>query len=282
MQIRTFDQYTFPSGYTRKSGGIHPYFEMLYVMQGKAVLEWRGCEYAAPSPSLFVLTPNTPHMIGRFETPFSFWYIEFDIGEREVELSDEQVAQWNRLQGNADYGSDELRPVKQTLDALSVSLGYKQKSGLYDEEIVKYDIRKTFRLLSNYLRTEARTSAEEKGKASRDYIQPLMRHMESRYRDPINLASLSVMVHLDSSYLVRAFKQETGVTPIQYLNSLRLSAAISYLANTDMGIERIAEATGFNSIHYFSRLFKQKVGISPRQWRTEQKDKASRSGFDSG
>lgn len=86
MQIRTFNHHTFPSGYTRKSGGIHSCFE-------------------------------------------------------------------------TDYGSDELRPVKQTLDALSVSLGYKQ--------------------YGNYLRAEAGTSGEEKSKASRDYIQPLMRHMES-------------------------------------------------------------------------------------------------------
>ena len=54
---------------------------------------------------------------------------------------------------------------------------------------------------------------------------------------------------------------------MQYLNKLRLSAAISYLVNTEMGVQQIAEATGFNSIHYFSRLFKRKYGSSPQQWR---------------
>ncbi|WP_379211152.1 helix-turn-helix transcriptional regulator [Paenibacillus sp. GCM10012303] len=74
---------------------------------------------------------------------------------------------------------------------------------------------------------------------------------------------------INPSYLVRAFKNEAGVTPMHYLNKLRLSAAVSYLANTEMGIQQIAESTGFNSLHYFSRLFKQKFGCSPSQWREE-------------
>jgi transcriptional regulator GlxA family with amidase domain len=195
-----------------------------------------------------------------------------DIGDQDACPTIEQAVHWNRLQIEADYDSDELRPIKQTLDALSLSLEYKHRgSSDYDEEIVKLDVRKTIRLIHNCLRNRLRTAAETNDKTNREFIQTLMRHMETSYYEPIDLTALSNRVHLNSSYLVRAFKHETGVTPMQYLNKLRLSAAISYLVNTEMGVQQIAEATGFNSIHYFSRLFKRKYGMSPQQWRLAQR-----------
>ncbi|WP_397386579.1 helix-turn-helix domain-containing protein [Paenibacillus roseipurpureus] len=63
------------------------------------------------------------------------------------------------------------------------------------------------------------------------------------------------------------FKEMSGKTPFQYLNELRMNAAVSYLHESDLSIEHIAMASGFSSIHYFSRLFKQKFGVSPTGWR---------------
>lgn len=280
MRIRTFNRHTLPPGHTGKSGGIHPYCELLHITEGQAVLEWMGCEYAAPSPSLFLLTPNTPHQLVRFRQPVQFWYIELDVTPADSFPTVEQAIRWNRLQESLDYDSADMRGMRQTLDALHTSLALKGRGGRgsgfdpgeYDEEIALLDIRKALRLIRNCLLRADKLPASVRGdKTTKDFIQSLMRHMESSYCEPIDLASLSGRVHLNSSYLVRAFKQETGVTPMQYLNRLRLSAAISYLANTEMGIQRIAEATGFNSIHYFSRLFKLKFGMSPQQWRMAQK-----------
>jgi transcriptional regulator GlxA family with amidase domain len=61
---------------------------------------------------------------------------------------------------------------------------------------------------------------------------------------------------------------------MQYLSNLRLSAATSFLIHTEMGIQQIAEETGFNSIHYFSRLFKRTYGVSPQQWRAKRRSAA--------
>lgn len=268
MQIRTFNQHTLHAGYKGKSGGIHPYFEILYVTQGQAVLEWMGGAYAVPSPSLFVLTPNTPHRLVDFRMPFEFGYIELDLPDGEACPDVEQAVRWNRLQQEADYESEELRPLRHTLEALSLSLSLKLAgSRLYDEEVVRLDIRKTFRLIGTVLSNRLQLDSGERDRSGREFIQTLMRHMETSYYETIDLAALSKRVHLNASYLVRAFRQETGVTPIQYLNKLRLSAAISYLVNTEMSVQQIADATGFNSIHYFSRLFKRKYGSSPQQWR---------------
>lgn len=271
MRIRSFNVYERVLDRSGRSGGIHPYCEMLYFMQGETVLEWMGVDYEVSAPSLFLLTPNTPHLL-RFPSPLSFWYLELDIGEADPFVSVEQAIAWNRLQRSADYESAELAPIKQALEALTASL---MKLGKHDaafhEEIALLDIRKTLLLIRHHFREQIAVS-EEQDQTTKQSIQWLIRQMEMNYYDPLDLTALAKRVHLNPSYLVRAFKSEAGVTPIHYLNKLRLSAAVSYLANTDMGIQQIAESTGFNSIHYFSRLFKQKFGSSPREWREMQKN----------
>lgn len=64
------------------------------------------------------------------------------------------------------------------------------------------------------------------------------------------------------------------MTPMQYLHQLRMNAARSYLRKTELSIQEIAGASGYPSIHYFSRMFKQTFGISPSEWRAANVDVA--------
>ncbi|MDG0790181.1 AraC family transcriptional regulator [Cohnella ginsengisoli] len=91
--------------------------------------------------------------------------------------------------------------------------------------------------------------------------------MERSYAEPITLEELSRICSFTPSYIIRLFKEAFGSTPIQYLQELRLNAAICYLETTDLPIQEIAEMTGFSNLHYFSRLFKAKLGDSPSAWR---------------
>jgi transcriptional regulator GlxA family with amidase domain len=63
------------------------------------------------------------------------------------------------------------------------------------------------------------------------------------------------------------FKKHTGVSPGQYHLHLRLMRAKELLLATDMSIKQVAYETGFESIHYFSRLYKSKMGVPPSEAR---------------
>ncbi|MBK1875442.1 helix-turn-helix domain-containing protein [Pelagicoccus mobilis] len=65
----------------------------------------------------------------------------------------------------------------------------------------------------------------------------------------------------------RLFKQHTGLSPNQYLLELRIRKAQSLLTNTTLSVQRISEETGFESSFYFSRFFKQRMGLSPLNYR---------------
>jgi AraC-like DNA-binding protein len=65
------------------------------------------------------------------------------------------------------------------------------------------------------------------------------------------------------SYFRRMFKKYTGVSPLQYQMQLKMILARDMLSHSRRSIKEVSYALGFESIHYFSRLFKEKVGVPP-------------------
>ena len=59
------------------------------------------------------------------------------------------------------------------------------------------------------------------------------------------------------------FKQYTGISPHQYHLELKIMRAKELILTTDKNIKEICFELGFQSPHYFSRFFKQKVGVNP-------------------
>ncbi len=83
----------------------------------------------------------------------------------------------------------------------------------------------------------------------------------------LDFKELAANINLGYSYFRKMFKKHTGVSPGQYHLHLRLMRAKELLLATDMPIKEVAYETGFESIHYFSRLFKSKIGIPPSEVR---------------
>ena len=72
---------------------------------------------------------------------------------------------------------------------------------------------------------------------------------------------------ISDTYFYRCFRKWAGVSPVEYRNSLRLSNAENLLKCTDMRIQEISEAVGYDDPFYFCRIFKSKYGISPQKYR---------------
>lgn len=89
-------------------------------------------------------------------------------------------------------------------------------------------------------------------------------------------------VGISVSRAVHLFKECFGKTIIQYALEIRLSSAIERMHYTSMTLEQIAETSGFASYSYFHRVFRDKYGISPKQYRLQQEGTAERQLADTG
>jgi len=89
-----------------------------------------------------------------------------------------------------------------------------------------------------------------------------------RLSQVITLTDWARAAGLTPVYFGRAFKRETGLRPMEWLNQRRLQQARQQLAGTQQSVAEIAEACGFASPFYFSRVFKKHFGQSPSGFRT--------------
>lgn len=100
----------------------------------------------------------------------------------------------------------------------------------------------------------------------------LLRYINQHFTEKITLESISQVFNTNKDYLCRIFSKAFGISPIQYVIQLRMERAKVLLVDTEQSITEISENVGFNSIHYLSRYFAQKEGMSPIEYRQRAKD----------
>ncbi len=94
-------------------------------------------------------------------------------------------------------------------------------------------------------------------------LSPIIEYIDKNYFDKINLNYLAGLVNLNSEYLCRLFKKTTGSTISDYINFVRISKAEQLLSTTDKTISEISMDSGFASVSYFNRVFKNYKKCSP-------------------
>ena len=108
-------------------------------------------------------------------------------------------------------------------------------------------------------------------------IRPAINYIDANYNKPITLPDVAKASHLSISRLAHIFKEQMGITIIDYLTSVRIERAKQLLLATDQNCTEICFEVGYNNQSYFTRTFKGLVGMTPRQFkdRNQRKEKIS-------
>jgi len=98
-------------------------------------------------------------------------------------------------------------------------------------------------------------------------LEPVLRWMEENGQRELRLEDIAAQARMSTRTLSRRFREQTGITPFQWLNRARLYKAQGLLETTDRPVEWIASQVGFGSSTTFRDQFKHLVGISPQAYR---------------
>jgi transcriptional regulator GlxA family with amidase domain len=125
----------------------------------------------------------------------------------------------------------------------------------------------TILLLSSIL--SVTRNQEFAGKSIEHTIRKACLFFRENLNTNVNIEELACKLNVGYSYFRQMFRKYTGISPTQYHLSLRIQKAKDLLVSTEKSFKEIAIDLGFESYFYFSRIFKDKTGKSPAEFRKE-------------
>lgn len=234
----------------------HHFTELFYVTRGNGKFLVEDDSFSVKVNDLIIVNPNVTHTeLGIPGTTFE--YVVLGIQGLQFQPS-ESGQHFNYNKYNLSSYEKELQFC---LHALINELRSKEDyyeavcQNLY-EILIYYIFRKT--------KTELSIASSKKITKECRFIEE---YINEHYTEDITLQTLSDLTFMNKYYLVHAFKNYKGTSPINYLIDKRIEESQHLLANTNYPVSKISDQIGFSSQSYFSQVFRKHTGLTPNQYR---------------
>lgn len=98
-----------------------------------------------------------------------------------------------------------------------------------------------------------------------------IRYIQENFRKPLTLEEVADHVHVSPYYFSHGFKNFTGMSFIQYVTKLRVEEAKKLLLSTNLSVKEVGKMVGYSDANYFSRVFKNEIGMPPSRFKLSKK-----------
>ena len=243
-------------------GEVHDFYELVYVEEGSYGVILDGVRYTVPPGSFLVFPPNAYHSgDGITENTATVSIISFDssspamasLGGRTVALTAEARAALSEVFSLA------FSLIERCADGVRI----RQDATPPSLQLLKN--RLECFLLSHYSEGAEKTASGPR-LYKKEQISRLTSYLKAHLAEKMTLDGLAAALLISRTALKELCREFFGCGPIDYLISLRVAAAKELIRTSAMNFTEIAEAVGFESLHYFSRVFKARTGLSPSQY----------------
>lgn len=242
---------------------MHAFLELFYFESGEGVVECDGQRIALRPHDLLIINANTMHMQYslRADEPLVYYNLAMDRLRIEGLLPNCLTAGGFGLHsfGAADNG---VYPIIRMMARELEEQGDRYIAKIYALfQALMVDV---MRLLP----VGAAVSAKEgRGLGNQVLLSGVKEYMESHYAEELTLESLAKLATMQKGYFLQQFKKKYGVSPLRYLNLIRIETAKLLLTSSEKQVTEIAAEVGYHHPAYFSEMFLKSVGVSPSGYR---------------
>ncbi|MGI6010067.1 MAG: AraC family transcriptional regulator [Ruminococcus sp.] len=293
-----FERYTKP---TEIEDHMHRHYEFILVTCGACTHRFRDVEVPLIAGDVFIIPPHENH--GYTVVSNAVIANCYFFPERMGQMADyvkngtfqqsaiptglENVkAQWDNLLSTIRLREeDEPEPILITdnlskqgvlhlapAEAMDVEnllhrIEREHSSLQYDSEYMKAAILQmiliTFKRAKNNMPQRPPAPPERK----KQLILNSLVFLEKNFQKTLTVKEIADVSSLSESYFRTVFKEVTGLSPLDYLNRIRVVKALEYIQGDGLSISDAAAKAGILDVNYFSRLFKKIIGHSPRYFK---------------
>lgn len=242
---------------------IRDHFLIAFIKQGRGILEVEDKKFELNSKNILVMFPNKRIYYNSY--PGSIWTVK-----------------WLGLYGPLTYTY--LEAIGVTSQNPIINLENTESI----ENIIDTIIRKSYEkdlsskidCISLLHRFFAELVNEKQVIPHKvDYVEQAINFMKYNYERGISSADVAKNLNIDRTHFAKLFKKETGYTPTEWLNNLRLKRALQLLEIPNISIGEISFSIGIFEPFYFSRFFKKAIGCSPLEYRKNKNEQNQRTRY---
>jgi len=232
---------------------------LIYCVDGKGYIQYRGQVHELGSGNFFILPPGCPHTYWADESdPWSIYWIHFEGSNAEFisggfdRLNTIPFEDGSRISGRIEL-FEELYNL--------VEIGY-SRSGMQYATAVLTHFLGTFRYVHDF-----RVSSANRDDDTMGFLNRSRHYMIENMERQITMTDLCEYLGYSQSRCTTLFKEQTGMSPMQYLNNMRIQQAVRLLSDTNLKINQICQKVGISDPYYFSRAFSKALRCPPSEYR---------------
>ncbi|MBQ7778866.1 MAG: helix-turn-helix transcriptional regulator [Clostridia bacterium] len=257
-------------------GESHDFWEFNYIDKGQMIVTVGGKEYLLKSGELVFFKPNEFHSLeARGLSAPNHTVVSFVSNSDAMKYFKGKIIALNSQERKLlsillREGLSAYKPINEHPPIM----------GMEEKENAPIGaVQMTFNLLEEFLITLLRRSESGISIGTRlispmydervpDRIKEVARYMEQNISENLTVLQIAKRFSLSESALKKMFSNDAGCGVTDFFNNMKIEKAKEYIRENEKNFTQISEELGFSSIHYFSRLFKKKTGMTPTEYRS--------------
>ncbi|WP_172251145.1 AraC family transcriptional regulator [Saccharibacillus deserti] len=256
---------------------VHSFCQIVYVLKGGGHLLLRGNELTAAQGDLFYIPPGEEHTFRTEKKAGPGLRLITCLFERTL-LNPSSGESGHPLLGELDdltrlFGSldrclrvrDRSRELGRVMHALELNLRHKPSGYRYKLFVTLMDLLERIRRAAAL--PEDDSAPERSFDPGDDPVRYAVDHLTACYKAPLRFEELCEKASISPRHLQRKFKAQTGLTFISMLQEIRIRQSCELLQSTDWSVQEVAREVGIEDMKYFYRLFRDKCGMTPGEFR---------------
>lgn len=234
------------------------YYSVHFILDGEGMFNQNETNKNIQQGDIFCLLPNQTHQYSSNpDHPLQMFWLAFD-GRQAIPLL-------KRI-GITNYSTHVKGIINEGIIEILSELSTHFKKDEEDDDLFGLSIMyKLFHSLSVQSKQKNLAPA-----TPRNWLQKSQEYMNMHFAENISVKDVAKYVGIHRSYFADSFVNEVGVTPSNYLLSLKMNRAVELILERTHTITEIALSLGYSDLYSFSRAFKNYYGVSPNRYHAKE------------